>query len=163
MSPDREVPSSIGAVSADLKLGSDVNKQLAELRAVVAHYHSLADAQAAGYVIPATPCLELAGVGGMGEHWGHPAYLAETTPNYLQPELLLFEPRKNGDPRFVGVEYIIDFAQLPPTATPPVLFGQPMHAEPSLGIWALHVWVGRHNPSGMFEDWNPKVSCEFAP
>jgi hypothetical protein len=26
-------------------------------------------------------------------------------------------------------------------------------------VWALHVWVWKHNPSGMFADWNPQVSC----
>jgi hypothetical protein len=160
--PDTVAPSAAAVANTDLNLGSDTNKQLAELRSVVAHYKSLEDAAAAGYTIPVTPCLELPGVGGMGLHYGNPAYLAQAVPNYLQPELLLFEPQKNGKMRFVGVEYIIDFGLLPPTATPPVLFGQPMHADLNLGIWALHVWVGRHNPAGMFEDWNPKVSCEFA-
>lgn len=28
--------------------------------------------------------------------------------------------------------------------------------------WLLHVWVWKHNPNGMFEDWNPNVSCEHA-
>jgi hypothetical protein len=26
----------------------------------------------------------------------------------------------------------------------------------------LHVWVWKHNPSGMFEDWNPTVNCDHA-
>jgi hypothetical protein len=29
-------------------------------------------------------------------------------------------------------------------------------------VWALHVWVGRQNPSGIFSDWNPKVTCDNA-
>jgi hypothetical protein len=44
--------------------------------------------------------------------------------------------------------------------------GQTFHFTPSpnrYGIpafYALHVWAWKHNPHGMFVDWNPKVSCE---
>jgi hypothetical protein len=31
------------------------------------------------------------------------------------------------------------------------------------GVWALHVWLYRDNPSGIFADWNPRVSCAAAP
>ena len=102
--PDAVTSSSGGMTATALNLGSTANHQLAELRALVAHYRDLGDAMAAGYVVEVTPCLELAGVGGMGFHYGNPAYLAVTEPNYLQPELLLFEPTKNGKLRFVGVE-----------------------------------------------------------
>ena len=40
--------------------------------------------------------------------------------------------------------------------------GQPMHADVNLGIWALHVWHERHNPRGIFADWNPNVNCDNA-
>jgi hypothetical protein len=30
-------------------------------------------------------------------------------------------------------------------------------------FYALHVWAWKHNPHGMFVDWNPKVSCEDSP
>jgi hypothetical protein len=140
------------------------NQQLAELRAVVAHYHDLAAAQAAGYNIAVTPCLELPGTGGMGFHWGNGAYIGNPVPNHVQPELLLYEPEKNGNMRFVGVEYIIPFEIVPANTTPaPRVLGQDMVAQTGLGIWALHAWVGRENPDGLFQDWNPKVSCEFAP
>jgi hypothetical protein len=23
----------------------------------------------------------------------------------------------------------------------------------------LHLWVGRHNPAGLFAQWNPAISC----
>jgi hypothetical protein len=26
-------------------------------------------------------------------------------------------------------------------------------------FWELHAWVWRHNPNGLFDDWNPRVSC----
>jgi hypothetical protein len=28
-----------------------------------------------------------------------------------------------------------------------------------LGIWYLHVWIWEPNPSGLFADWNPSVTC----
>ena len=27
-------------------------------------------------------------------------------------------------------------------------------------FYELHVWAWKHNPSGMFADWNPTVSCD---
>jgi len=29
-------------------------------------------------------------------------------------------------------------------------------------VWALHVWAWRENPSGLYANWNPKVSCQYA-
>jgi hypothetical protein len=26
-------------------------------------------------------------------------------------------------------------------------------------FYELHVWAWRHNPAGMFADWNPNVAC----
>jgi hypothetical protein len=26
-------------------------------------------------------------------------------------------------------------------------------------FYERHVWLWAHNPAGMYEDWNPKVSC----
>jgi hypothetical protein len=43
--------------------------------------------------------------------------------NLLQPELPLYEPEKNGKLRFVGVEYIVPFADHPATAAAPTLLG----------------------------------------
>jgi hypothetical protein len=80
----------------------------------------------------------------------------------LQPELLLYEPQKNGKLRFVGVEYIVPFADHPATEAPPTLLGQEYAQVPEFGVWGLRIWVGRENPSGIFASWNPKVSCEHA-
>jgi hypothetical protein len=31
--------------------------------------------------------------------------------------------------------------------------------NPALGWYILHAWVWKNNPAGMFEDWNPTVTC----
>ncbi|HSA57739.1 MAG TPA: hypothetical protein VLE53_18640 [Gemmatimonadaceae bacterium] len=155
------VLSTANGAATSAGLSATHNAELAQLRRLVAHYHDLDRAMAAGYAVEVTPCLELPGVGGMGYHYGNPNFINNSVAVLLEPELLLYEPQRNGGMRFVGVEYIIPFTELPPTATPPTLLGQTFHADANIGIWALHVWVGRENPAGLFADWNPKVSCEF--
>ena len=58
--------------------------------------------------------------------------------------------------RLVAVEYVVP--QIAWTsANPPQLFGESFHRNDALGIWALHAWIWRANPLGMFEDFNPNV------
>jgi hypothetical protein len=133
--------------------------RLAELRRAVAGFHDFEAAQRAGYVAAITPCMEDAS-GGMGYHYAKPE-LVNGVVIEGQPEVLLYEPQKNGRLRFVGVEFIIPFDQWT-SAEAPVLYGQPMARNLTFKVWALHVWVGRENPSGVFADWNPKVSCDNA-
>jgi hypothetical protein len=40
-----------------------------------------------------------------------------------------------------------------------VLFGRQFIADDAFGLWALHVWTHRTNPSGTFSPWNPRVHC----
>jgi hypothetical protein len=39
------------------------------------------------------------------------------------------------------------------------LFGQVFALDQSLGVYELHAWLWQRNPSGLFFEWNPKVSC----
>ena len=160
--PESEVAWAAAPSEARDEAPSDVTAQLAELRALVAHYHDLEKAMAAGYHVQVTPCLAFPRCRGHGLSLRNPAFINDPAVHVREPELLLYEPQQNGQMRFVGVEYIIPFALLPSTAPPPVLFGHEMHPVPEAGIWAFHVWVGRENPLGIFADWNPKVTCEFA-
>lgn len=137
--------------------------EIAQLRRLVARFHDFDAALAAGWFTQITPCLEAPGLGAMGFHYGNLAFIGDGgTVELLQPELLLYEPRKNGKLRFVGVEYIVPFADRPATGAPPTLLGQEFAQVPEFGVWGLHIWVGRQNPSGIFAAWNPKVSCENA-
>lgn len=139
------------------ELSVQARMDLATLRRVVAPFHNFDLATAAGWDTPLTPCLESPD-GGMGYHYANlPLLDGEVAAD--EPEALLFEPQKNGKLRFVGVEYIVP---LELSEEAPTLFGHEFHRNEAVGIWALHAWVGRHNPSGTFADWNPLVSCDHA-
>jgi hypothetical protein len=143
--------------------------RIAQLRRLVAPFHDFETAKAAGWSAPITPCWVAAdlpsqpGSGAMGFHWGNLDYILDGGKvDLLQPELLLYEPEKNGKLRFVGVEYIVLFSDHPSTAEPPTLLGKEFSRVPEAGVWGLHIWVGRENSAGIFMPWNEKVSCEFA-
>lgn len=143
-------------------LGTDVNTQLATLRKLTAAYHDPATAAKHGWTIPVTGCMANGDAGAMGEHVGNGAYIGDPTPRVEQPELLMYEPGPNGQRRLVGVEYIIPYDLYARDNTPPVLFGREFARVDGSLVWGLHVWVWAENPTGMFEPWNPKVSCRHA-
>ncbi len=163
---DRPAALAPEAASADYSPvypGATTASEIAQLRRLVAPFHDFDAAVAAGWFAQITPCLEAPGLGAMGFHYGNLAFIGDAgTVELLQPELLLYEPRKNGKLRFVGVEYIVLFADHPATEAPPTLLGQEFEQVPDAGLWGLHIYVGRQNPSGIFSAWNPKVSCEHA-
>ena len=101
-------------------------------------------------------------LGGMGFHFGKTTAI-DATADVLEPEVLLYEPEKNGSLRLVAVEYIIPYALRPRNGPPPTLFGQPFVQNDAFELWGLHAWVWRNNPAGMFADWNPDVNCDAVP
>jgi hypothetical protein len=160
--PGTLAPEGASAVEARAATSSTAS-QIAQLRRLVAPFHDFDAAVHAGWATQITPCLEAPGLGAMGFHYGNLGYIQDGgVVDLLQPELLLYEPEKSGKLRFVGVEYIVPFADHPATAAPPTLLGQPFAQVPEFGVWGLHIYVGRENPSGIFAPWNPKVSCEHA-
>ena len=140
---------------------SAVNKDLAALRRVTATYHNFKTAAAAGWSTQITPCMtDPAGTGGMGFHYGNLA-LIDGSARVEEPELLLYEPQQNGRLRLVAVEYIIPYTAHSRDAAAPELFGgQKFKRNDTFQLWGLHAWVWKDNPSGMFADWNPRVTCE---
>jgi hypothetical protein len=142
--------------------------QLQEVRKTVARYHSFGQAERAGYILQAgEPCVS-APPGTMGIHVINPALMANPAVHPLQPEILLYVPKHNGQLRLVGVEYFRRAAdQTPPIddSDKPSLFGVPFDgpmAEHAPGMgwhYDLHVWVAERNPSGVFAMFNPAISC----
>ena len=144
----------------EASFGPAVNKDLATLRRVTAPFHNFAKAEDAGWSTKITSCMtDPGGAGGMGFHYGN-TNLIDGTARVDQPELLLYEPEKNGRLRLVAVEYIIPYTAHGREEAPPVLFGQKFKQNDVFQLWGLHAWVWKHNPSGMFADWNPTVNCD---
>lgn len=128
------------------------------LRLSLAPYASLNLAKTAGYNTPLTDCMSNGDEGAMGVHFANTA-LIDASADALRPEALIYEPGTGGEMSLVGVEFIVPFALHPKTAAPPVLLGQEFTANDVFGVWALHVWTHRSNPSGLFAQWNPRVHC----
>lgn len=135
-------------------------REVARLRDLTRPFHKFQNAVDAGWGTRITDCFSDPALGGMGYHYGNPA-LIDGSVDALQPELLLYEPLKNGKLRFVAVEYIVPFAAWT-QSSPPRLYGQDFHRNEAFGLWVLHVWHVRDNPRGIFADWNPRVTCRYA-
>jgi hypothetical protein len=150
----------IQAPRADAPRAPVLDQSLAALRRATAPFHNFELADQAGYGAQITPCWYHRELGAMGYHYGNPG-LIDGTVSLLEPEILMYEPGPAGHRRLVGMEYIVPIAAWE-GATPPSLMGQEFHRNDALGIFALHVWLWRMNPRGLFADWNPTVSCEHA-
>jgi hypothetical protein len=149
-----------GLASADEAPPNDVAPALASVRAATARYHDIEVALADGFV-PASGCV-VSPQGGMGYHYLNPARL-DTELVLDEPEVLLYERDRHGRLRLTGVEYLVmDADGDPETLEHHVLAGQHLRGPkvgPIPAHYLLHVWIWKHNPSGTFADWNPRVGC----
>jgi hypothetical protein len=143
--------------SAAASLASSADKDLATLRAATASFHSIDQAKRAGYDTQFPAGCFTSGEGAMGFHWMNGTKVG--TLKVAEPQLILYEPQQNGSMKLVGVEYILPGL---PTDVPPVLFGRTLGYNTVFQVWALHVWVWENNPKGLYANWNPNVSCQFA-
>ncbi len=129
---------------------------LQDVKAATARFHSTVQATRAGYA-EASGCVAAPGLGGMGFHWVDQGRV-DPVFDPLEPEAVLYAPRKNGRLELVAVEYIvIDVGQPAPTfdGHPFDVGGTPVPVP----HWSLHLWVHRANPAGVFTPFNPDVSC----
>jgi hypothetical protein len=140
--------------------------EIAKVRQATVKYRDVDVAIADGYA-KFHICTEEPGVGAMGQHFVRGDLVGDPRIDPLRPEALIYAPKPGGGWRLVGVEYVVlqaDWHAAFGDATPTVL-GKPLKAVSAPNRYGLppfyqrHVWLWRHNPSGMFEDWNPKVSC----
>ncbi|HEX9363167.1 MAG TPA: hypothetical protein VGA47_05235 [Candidatus Dormibacteraeota bacterium] len=145
----------VGLLSAPAALASNGEDEsaVAGVRHATAAYHDLDKAIAAGYG-PLLACFDQPGVGGMGQHYVDTTRL-DATIEANNPEALVYEIDGNRL-QLVAVEYIVPWTAWVP-ATPPQLYGRPFFSNTSLHLWALHAWIWRPNPTGMFANYNPRV------
>lgn len=128
-------------------------------------YRDLATAQAAGYgLFPG--CFDNP-AGGMGVHYVKFSSVGDGVIDPLDPEAMVYEPTKDGGFRLGAVEYIVIAASWT-GSRPPEVLGHPLDFVDSpneFGLppfYELHVWLYKSNPSGMFTEWNPRVTCKYA-
>jgi hypothetical protein len=137
-------------------------------KTATARFHDLDKARAAGYAVQVfdtagITCIAQPGQGAMGIHMLNPSLL-DGAIDAKNPELLVYEPKNNGELKLVALEYLVFVADWT-GSSPPSLFGRQFDLVPAgnrYGLppfYALHAWIWKPNPSGILNAWNPRVDC----
>jgi hypothetical protein len=137
--------------------GTPTDGMIATLQRVTARYHDLEVARSDGFVL-LHDCESRPGEGPVGTVYVHLGRLLDGVIDAEVPDALIYEPQRVGRPKLVGVEFAIPVA-LAPGQQPPTFLGATFQSEPEFGVYALHAWVWRNNPNGLFAETNPRVSC----
>lgn len=123
-------------------------------------------------------------LGAMGLHYIHPGQLEitgtapkvdgkSTYTDWMKPSVLIYEPQADGSHELVAVENLVFIKawEAAGNKAPPSYQGQSfnkMEDDPVTAVdeahmfephYDLHVWLYRDNPSGIFAQFNPNVSC----
>jgi hypothetical protein len=144
--------------------------EVAKVRKATAKYRRLAVAKKDGYGLlrdaQGVACIDNPGEGGMGIHFVKSSLVGDGKVDVRKPEALVYDPQPNGKRRLVAAEYVVfQEAWDAEHSDPPSLFGRTfelVEAGNRYGLdpfYELHAWVWKKNPRGMFDDWNPRVSC----
>jgi hypothetical protein len=134
------------------------------VRQVTQKFQDVNAATAAGYVSTES-CASGPNLGAMGVHYVNETFIADGVLDVQRPEILVYEPR-GGQLQLVAVEFLVDAQQWDAANDgQPVVGGQLLNyvgAPNRLRLpahYELHVWAWKRNSSGIFADWNPRVSC----
>jgi hypothetical protein len=139
---------------------------VADVRKATLQYLDFEAALADGYIL-FYRCTEEPGVGTMGQHLVKPELVEDPAVDPLRPEVLVYAPKRSGGWKLVAVEYVTIEAlwqEAYGSATPTVL-GQDMLFRAAgnrydlPNFYELHAWIWQGNPRGLFEDWNPSITC----
>ena len=145
---------------------------LAKVKRATARFHDVDRAIAAGYSfrlpeLGGVTCIAQPGEGAMGVHMVNTSLL-DSVLDPRKPEVLVYDPRvkRNGREklRLVAVEYVV-FESAWTEASPPRMFGRTFDYVPFPNrydlpaFYALHAWIWKRNPIGLFHAWNPRVRC----
>ena len=130
-----------------------------------------------------------ASAGAMGIHYIRPDLLGITAPpnprvdgtgthtDFTKPSVLIYEPQADSSLQLVAIENLVFIKswELAGNKAPPSFQGVPydrMVDDPATKLdeahnfaphYDRHVWLYRDNPSGMFAQFNPKVTCKHHP
>ena len=144
------------AVAAGCAQAADNNPLADHVRTALDRFKDVNVAVKEGYA--PIPCASGVDGGAMGIHYVNGDYLKDEAVDLGKPEAVMYEPMPDGKLALIAVEYITTKG---PASLENHLFsftGTPnRYGLPA--FYERHLWLWRNNPSGTFEDWNPKVSC----
>jgi len=142
---------------------------LAWAKAATARYNSVNQAIRAGYGLLPAPSplheciMSLDGAGGMGLHYINPGLL-DGSLDATRPEALVYAPDQHG--RLGSSRSSTSCSRMPGRGRAL----RPCSAGPSSScrreqvrhpaFYELHAWIWEPNPGGLFDDFNPHVSCD---
>ena len=143
---------------------------LANARDATAVYQEQTAAAASGYELltdaAGLACIDDPSMGAMGVHYVKGALVGDGAIDPARPEALVYEVSNDGKVNLVALEWVvIQSAWDSAHSAPPMLFGQRFMLTPAgnrFGLpafYSLHAWIYKHNPSGTFAAFNPRVSC----
>ncbi|QDP19665.1 hypothetical protein [Sphingomonas xanthus] len=170
------------AVTADVPR-TQPDQALQQLARQLEPYRDVAYATSNGY-IQASPCEAHPTLGAMGHHYVRPDLLGLGPPvngrvngtgtytGVNPPAILLYVPDGQGGLQLAGIEMLV-FAAAWDAANnhPPMYRGRAynyMADDPNtaqdeahgfMPHYDLHVWLFENNPSGLYAQWNPALSC----
>jgi hypothetical protein len=154
LSPDR---TAAGPAQLATLPGTNTDGAIATLQRVTARYHNLKAALDDDFVL-LHPCEARGDEGPVGTVYINIARLMDGVIDPESPDALIYEPARNGALHLVGVEFAIP-KPLWTGAELPTFLGATFQSEDEFGVYALHAWVWRYNPEGLFAETNPRVSC----
>lgn len=158
------------AAGAPQKMTAQQNDLVRAVREATGQFNHVTDPAQLGDQYALTfGCVSGGDFGAMGLHFLRGDILHDGDVKASEPEILLFEPTRNGGIRLTGVDFIVFKAEWEAKHKgegPPSLHGQLFHLFDSpnrFGLdpfYTLHVWAWKENPNGTFTNWNPNVSCD---
>jgi hypothetical protein len=158
------------AVAQSLTLTAQQNDLVKIVRQATERFKHVTDPSQVGDLYAQVfGCVSGGEFGAMGLHFLRGDILHDGDINAYEPEIILFEPTRNGGIRVTGVDFIVfksEWEAKHKGEGPPSLNGQLFHlfdAPNRFGLdpfYTLHVWAWKDNPNGTFTNWNPTVSCD---
>lgn len=135
------------------------------VREATARYRDVQLAEADGYHLH-FGCVTGPDEGAMGLHYVNMDLVGDGVLDPARPEIVIYEPLPNGKLKLIGADFLVLVdGWHAANPAPPELGGQLLHlfeAPNRFGLppfYTLHVWAWKDNPTGMFTNWHPQVSC----
>jgi hypothetical protein len=152
-------PVRMSATAAEMSRSKskEIVDAIATLRSATGRYHNVELAKRDGFVL-LHECESRPGEGPVGTVYVHIQRLLDGKIDPTSPDALIYEPQTDGSLELVGAEFAVPYP-LWTQPQPPKFLDATFQREDEFGVFALHAWVWRENPEGLFAETNPSVSC----